>query len=31
MNYYEQIIIIDPNLDDTAVEETVQKVGRRNI
>jgi small subunit ribosomal protein S6 len=26
MNYYEQIIIIDPNLDDTAVEETVQKV-----
>jgi small subunit ribosomal protein S6 len=26
MNYYEQTIIIDPNLDDTAIEETVQKV-----
>jgi small subunit ribosomal protein S6 len=26
MNYYEDMVIIDSNLDDTAVEETVQKI-----
>ncbi len=26
MNYYEEMVIIDSNLDDTAVEETVQKI-----
>lgn len=26
MNYYEDVLILDPNLDDTAIEETVQKV-----
>jgi len=26
MNYYEKVIIFDPNLDDSAVEETVGKV-----
>ncbi len=26
MNYYEKIVILDPNIDDTAVEETVQKI-----
>ncbi|MBI5665712.1 MAG: 30S ribosomal protein S6 [Nitrospirae bacterium] len=26
MNYYEDMVIIDSNLDDTAVEETIQKI-----
>jgi small subunit ribosomal protein S6 len=26
MNYYEKIVILDPNLDDTAAEETVQRI-----
>ncbi len=26
MNYYEKIVILDPNLDDTAVEETFQRI-----
>lgn len=26
MNYYEDVVILDPNLDDTAIEETVQKI-----
>lgn len=26
MNYYEKIVIIDPNLDDSAVEELVEKI-----
>jgi small subunit ribosomal protein S6 len=26
MNYYEKIVILDPNIDDTAVEETVQRI-----
>lgn len=26
MNYYEKIVILDPNLDDGAVEETVEKI-----
>jgi len=26
MNYYEDIVIIDSNLDDTAVEETIQRI-----
>ena len=26
MNYYEMIVIIDPNLDDSAIEETVQRI-----
>ena len=26
MNYYEKIVILDPNLDDNAVEETAQRI-----
>jgi small subunit ribosomal protein S6 len=26
MNYYEQIIVLDPNLDDNAIEDTVQRI-----
>ncbi len=26
MNYYEYIVILDPNLDDNAIEETVQRI-----
>jgi small subunit ribosomal protein S6 len=26
MNYYEKIVILDPNLDDNAIEETVEKI-----
>lgn len=26
MNYYEDVVILDPNLDDSAIEETVQRI-----
>lgn len=29
MNYYEKVVILDPNLDDGAVEETIEKI--RNV